>query len=70
MWSRAANEKRIIWDCKLHEDQRDNNDEHFVREQKKKKKEYSKSVTEHLKLKEKRFVQGVPYFIDKSRKFI
>jgi hypothetical protein len=34
------------------------------------KKEYPKSVTELLKLEEKRFVQGVCYFIRKIPKFI
>jgi hypothetical protein len=45
-----------------------NNDGHFVWEQKKK--EYPKSVTELLVLEEKRFVQGVSYFINKIPKFI
>jgi hypothetical protein len=34
------------------------------------KKEYPKSVTELLRLEEKRFVQGVCYFINKVPKFI
>jgi hypothetical protein len=34
------------------------------------KKEYPKSVTELLRLEEKRFVQGVCYFINKIPKFI
>jgi hypothetical protein len=34
------------------------------------KKEYPKSVTELLKLEEKRFVQGVSYFINKIPIFI
>jgi hypothetical protein len=34
------------------------------------KKEYSKSVTELLRLEEKRFLQGVCYFINKIPKFI
>jgi hypothetical protein len=34
------------------------------------KKEYRKSVTEHLRLEKKRCVQGVCYFINKIPKFI
>jgi hypothetical protein len=50
----------IFWDCELYEDQRatvmDILSENC-------KKEYPKSVTELLRLEEKRFVQGVCYFI-------
>jgi hypothetical protein len=53
-------EEHIFWDCKQYEEQRatmrdipsENN-----------KKEYPKSVTELLRLEEKRFLQGVCYFI-------
>jgi hypothetical protein len=54
-------EEHIVWECKRYEDQRatmmdilsDNS-----------KKEYPKSVTELLRLEEKRFVQGVSYFVN------
>jgi hypothetical protein len=55
-------EEHIFWDCKratmmaiLSEN---------------KKKEYPKSVTELLRLEEKRFVQGVSYFINKFLVFV
>jgi hypothetical protein len=60
-------EERIFWDCKLYDDQRatmiDILSENSI-------KEYTKSVTELLRLQEKRFVQGICYFINKIPKFI
>jgi hypothetical protein len=56
-----------FWDCKLYEDQRATMMDILSEN---KKKEYPKSVTELLRLEEKRFVQGVSYFINKILKFI
>jgi hypothetical protein len=57
----------IFWDCKLYEEQRVNMMDMLSENSKK---EYPKSVTELLRLEEKRFVQGVCYFINKIPKFI
>jgi hypothetical protein len=59
--------QHVFWDCKLYEDQgatmmgilSENS-----------KKEYPESVTELLRLEEKRFVQGVCYFLNKILIFI
>jgi hypothetical protein len=60
-------EEHIFWDCKLQEAQSatmmDILPENI-------KKECPKSVTELLRLEEKRFVQGICYFINKIPKFI
>jgi hypothetical protein len=55
-------EEHIFWDCKLHEEQRATM---MAILSENRKKEYPKSGTELLRLKEKRFVQGVSYFINK-----
>jgi hypothetical protein len=60
-------EKHIFWDCKLYEEQRATM---MAILSENKKKEYPKSVTELLRLEEKRFVQGVSYFINKIPIFI
>jgi hypothetical protein len=60
-------EEHIFWDCNLYEDQRATMMDILSENCKK---EYPKSVTELLKLEEKRFVQGVCYFINKIPKFI
>jgi hypothetical protein len=57
----------IFWDCKLYEDQRATMMD-FLSENSKK--EYAKSVTELLRLEEKRFLQGVCYLINEIPKFI
>jgi hypothetical protein len=49
-------EEHIFWDCKLYEDQRATM---VAILSEKRSKEYPKSVTELLRLEEKRFVQGV-----------
>jgi hypothetical protein len=56
-------EEHIFWDCKLYEDQRATMMEILSENSK-------TSVTELLTLDEKRFVQGVCYFINKIPKFI
>jgi hypothetical protein len=60
-------EEHIFWDFKLYEDQRatmmDILSENI-------KKEYPKSVTELIRLEEKRFLQGVCYFIKNIPIFI
>jgi hypothetical protein len=60
-------EKHIFWDCKLYEDKRatimDTSSENS-------KKGYPKSVTEFLRLEEKRYVQGVCCFINNIPKYI
>jgi hypothetical protein len=63
MWSQAA----IFWDCKLYEDQGAAMINILCENSKK---EYPESVTELLRLEEKRFVQGVCYFINKIPKCI
>jgi hypothetical protein len=50
----------IFWDCKEYEDQRATKKDILSENSKK---EYPKSVTELLRLEEKRFLQGVSYFI-------
>jgi hypothetical protein len=55
-------EEHIFWDCILYEDQRATMMDILFESSKK---EYPKSVTELLRLDEKRFVQGVCYFITK-----
>jgi hypothetical protein len=59
-------EKHIFWDCKQYEEQRAT-----VRDilSENSKKQYSKSVTEHLRL-EKKIQQGVCYFINNIPIFI
>jgi hypothetical protein len=54
-------EEHIFWDCKLYGDQRA-----IVMDilSENSKKEYPKSVTDLLRLEEKRFLQGVCYFIN------
>jgi hypothetical protein len=60
-------EEHIFWDCKLYEDQRATMMDVLSENGKK---EYPKSVTDLLRLEEKRFVQGVCYFVNKIPKFI
>jgi hypothetical protein len=60
-------EERIFWDCKLYEDRRATMMGILFENSKK---EYPKSVTELLSFGEKRFLQGVCYFINKIPKFI
>jgi hypothetical protein len=60
-------EGHIFWDCKLYEDQKATMMDILSANSKK---EYPKSVTELLRLEEKRFVQGVCYFINKIPKYI
>jgi hypothetical protein len=59
-------EERIFWDCKLYEERATM----MAILSENMKKEYPKSVTELLRLEEKRFVQGVSYFINKIPIFI
>jgi L-rhamnose mutarotase len=54
-------EEQIFWDCKRYEDKRETMDDIHSENSKKK---YQKSVTELLRLEEKRFVQGVCYYIN------
>jgi hypothetical protein len=54
-------EEHIFWDCKLYEDQKATMMDILTENSKK---EYPKSVTELLRLEEKRFLQGVCYFIN------
>jgi hypothetical protein len=60
-------EEHIFWDCKQYEEQwatvRDILSENG-------KKEYPKSLTEILRLEEKRFSQGACYFINKIPKIV
>jgi hypothetical protein len=56
MWWRLQTEEHIFWDYKLYEDQRATM-MNILSENSKK--EYPKSVTEPLRLEEKRYVQGV-----------
>jgi hypothetical protein len=58
-------EEHIFWDCKLYEDQRATMMDLLSENRKK---EHPKSVTEPLRLEEKRFVQGVSCFINKIPK--
>jgi hypothetical protein len=60
-------EDHIFWDCKLYEEQRATMVSILSENRKK---EYPKSLTELLRLEEKRFVQGVSYFINKIPIFI
>jgi hypothetical protein len=61
-------EEHIFWDCKLYEDQRATMMDILSENSKK---EYPKSqLTELLRLEEKRFVQGICYFINRTPKFI
>jgi hypothetical protein len=53
-------EEHIFWDCKLYEKQRATM---MVISSENSKKEYPQSVTELLRLEEKRSVHGVCYFI-------
>jgi hypothetical protein len=55
-------EEHIFWDCKVYDDKRA---PMMAILSKNKKREYPKSVTELLRLVEKRFVQSVSYFINK-----
>jgi hypothetical protein len=60
-------EDHIFWDYKLYEEQRATM---VAILSENRKKEYTKTVTELLRLEEKRFVQGVSYFINKISVFI
>jgi hypothetical protein len=64
---RLQTEERIFWDCKLYEYQRATMMDILSENSKK---EYPMSVTELLRLEEKRYVQGVCYIINKIPKFI
>jgi hypothetical protein len=64
---KVQTEDHIFWDCKLYVEQRATM-MGILSENRKK--EYPKSVTELLRLEEKRFVQGVSYFINKIPIFI
>jgi hypothetical protein len=59
--------EHIFWDCKLYEEQRATMVSILSENRKKK---YSKSVTELLRLEEKRFLQGISYFINKIPIFV
>jgi hypothetical protein len=60
-------EENIFWDCKLYEDKRATMMDILSGNSKK---EYPKSVTELLRLEEKRFLQDVCYFINNIPIFI
>jgi hypothetical protein len=60
-------EQHIFWDCKLYEDQRATMMDILPQNRKK---EYPNTITELLRLEEKRFVQGVFYFINKQKKVL
>jgi hypothetical protein len=60
-------EEYIFWDCKLYEDQWATMMDILSENSQK---EYPKSVTELLGLEDKRFVQGVCYFINRIPKFV
>jgi hypothetical protein len=60
-------EEHIFWDSKLYEDQRATVMDILSANSKK---DYSKPVTELLRLEEKRFRQGVCYFLNKTPKVI
>jgi hypothetical protein len=60
-------EEHIFWDCKRYGDQRATMVDILSENCKK---EYPKSVTELLRLEEKRFLQGVSYFIKNIPMFI
>jgi hypothetical protein len=60
-------EEHIFWDCKLYGDQRATMRDILSENSKK---EYPKSATELLRLEEKRFLQGVCYFINNIPIFI
>jgi hypothetical protein len=55
------------WDCKLYEDQKATMMDILSEDSKK---EYPKSVTELLRLEEKRFLQGICYFMNNVPIFI
>jgi hypothetical protein len=59
--------EHIFWDCKLYEGQRATTMGILSENSKK---EYPKSVPESLRLEEKRFLQGVCYFINNIPKFV
>jgi hypothetical protein len=63
----VSTEEHIFWDCKLYEDQRATMMDILSENSKK---EYPKSITELLRLEEKRFRQGVCYFINNILIFI
>jgi hypothetical protein len=56
-------EEHVFWDCELYEDQGVTVMDILSENRKK---EYPKSVTELLRLEEKRFVQGICNFINKN----
>jgi hypothetical protein len=60
-------EEHMFWDCKLYEDQRATMKDILSESSKK---EYPKPVTELLRVEEKRFMQGICYFINKNPKCI
>jgi hypothetical protein len=60
-------EDHIFWDCKLYEDQRAAMMDILSENRKW---EHSKPVTELLRLEQKRFVQGISYFLSKISRFI
>jgi hypothetical protein len=60
-------EEHISWDCKRYEEQRATTRDVLSENSKR---EYSKSVTELLRLEGKRFLQGVCHFMNKINKFI
>jgi hypothetical protein len=62
MWWASNGGTYTFWDCKLYEEQRATMMGIWSENRKK---EYTKSVTELLRLEEKRFVQGVSYFTNK-----
>jgi hypothetical protein len=56
-------EEQIFWDCRLYEDQRATMIDILSKNSQKKK--YPMSVTELLRLEEKRFIRGVRYLTTK-----
>jgi hypothetical protein len=60
--------EHIFWDCNLYDDQRATMI--YILSENRKKKEYSKSVTELLRLEENKFVQGASYFTNNIPIFI
>jgi hypothetical protein len=60
-------EEHIFWDCKRYEDQRATMRDILSENSKK---EYPKSVTDLLRLEEKRFMQGACYCINNITIFI
>jgi hypothetical protein len=67
MWCRAAKGGTYHRDCKLYEEQRATMTNILSENSKE---EYPQSVTELLRLEDKRFVKGVCYFINKIPKCI